>query len=198
MRVFTFALASLFAFALADARGGQSARPAPAADTPESRRIDGVERRVDAARRIRDRATAARQAARANGWKRGPRGFATYYAKLLDGRQTASGTIFDNDDLVAAHPQYPFGTLVRVTNLRNGRRVTVTIVDRGPVRRARASGVIIDLSRAAAEELDFIEMGRTRVRLEIREPENGEEENDAPNAKVTTTGARRTAAAAAR
>jgi rare lipoprotein A len=172
MPVLTFALAGLFAFALSDARGGQSARPPAAADTTETRRIEGLERRVDAARRIRDRATAARRAAGANGWKRGPRGFATYYAKVLDGRQTASGTIFDNQDLVAAHPQYPFGTLVRVTNLRNGRSVTVTIVDRGPVRRARASGVIIDLSRAAAEELDFVETGRTRVSLEIREPEN--------------------------
>jgi rare lipoprotein A len=126
--------------------------------------------RVDAPRRIRDRARAPRPAPPTDGWRRGPRGFATYYAQMLDGRETASGTIFDNDDLVAAHPRYPFGTTVRVTNLSNGRKVVVTIVDRGPVRSARANGVIIDLSRAAAERLDFIDEGRTRVRLESREP----------------------------
>lgn len=109
---------------------------------------------------------------------RGPRGFATYYATILDGRETASGTIFDNDDLVAAHPRYDFGTMVRVTNLSNGCSVVVTIVDRGPVRSARASGVIIDLSRAAAERLDFIEEGRTRVRLDIREPDDREDGDD--------------------
>ena len=100
---------------------------------------------------------------------RSPRGFATYYAKMLDGRRTASGIPFDNDAMVAAHPQYPFGTVVRVTNLKNGRSTTVRIVDRGPARGARASGVIIDLSRAAAEELGFIRAGRARVRLDVLE-----------------------------
>ena len=109
-------------------------------------------------------ATPARSVER---WKRGARGFATYYAKAFDGRTTASGEKFDNDEMVAAHPQYPFGTIVRVTNLRNGRSVNVRIVDRGPSRRPRASGVIIDLSRAAAEELEFIRAGRTRVRLDV-------------------------------
>jgi rare lipoprotein A len=103
------------------------------------------------------------------GRTRSPRGFATYYAKALDGRRTASGIPFDNDDMVAAHPTYPFGTRVRVTNLRNGRDAIVRIVDRGPSRRPRASGVIIDLSRAAAEELGFIRTGRTRVRLDVVE-----------------------------
>jgi rare lipoprotein A len=97
------------------------------------------------------------------------RGFATYYAKMFDGRLTASGISFDNDAMVAAHPHYPFGTVVRVTNLRNGRSTDVRIVDRGPARRARASGVIIDLSRAAARKLGFITAGRTRVRLDILE-----------------------------
>ena len=80
---------------------------------------------------------------------------------------TASGVRFDNDALVAAHPTYPFGTVVRVTNLRNDRSVTVRIVDRGPVRAVRTKGVIIDVSRAAADALGFLEAGRTRVRLEI-------------------------------
>lgn len=167
------ALSGLLACGGADAPGEQSSRtPVPAATTGSDSADAG--RRTNSVRRVRERAATPRQEPPAEGWTRGPRGFATYYANLLDGRRTASGTIFDNDDLVAAHPHYPFGTLVRVTNLRNGRSVTVTVVDRGPVRRARASGVIIDLSRAAAEELDFIEAGRTRVRLEIREPESEE------------------------
>jgi len=105
---------------------------------------------------------------------RSPRGFATYYAKLLDGRRTASGIPFDNDALVAAHPTYAFGTVVRVTNLRNGRSTEVRIVDRGPSRGSRASGVIIDLSRAAAEELGFIRAGRVRVRLDVLESPPGD------------------------
>ena len=169
----TVALSALLACCGADAPGGESPRtPVPTATTGIHSADAG--RRTNPARRVRERAATPRQESPAEGWTRGPRGFATYYANLLDGRRTASGTIFDNDDLVAAHPRYPFGTVVRVTNLRNGRSVTVTVVDRGPVRRARANGVIIDLSRAAAEELDFIEAGRTRVRLEIREPESDE------------------------
>jgi rare lipoprotein A len=93
-------------------------------------------------------------------------GLASYYARSLDGNITASGDRFDNDALVAAHPTYPFGTRVRVTNLRNGRVVTVRIVDRGPVAAARKKGVIIDVSRAAAAKLGFIERGLERVRVE--------------------------------
>ena len=94
-------------------------------------------------------------------------GLASYYAKILDGKRTASGVLFDNDALVAAHPTYPFGTLVRVTNLRNSQSVTVRVIDRGPVRAVRAKGVIIDVSRAAADALGFLTAGRTRVRLEV-------------------------------
>ena len=94
-------------------------------------------------------------------------GLATYYARSLDGRMTASGVRFDSDEMVAGHPTYPFGTVVRVTNLRNGRSAKVRIVDRGPARGARRSGVIVDVSRAAAECLDFIRAGRTRVRLDV-------------------------------
>ena|SRR5688572_25320938 len=96
-------------------------------------------------------------------------GLASYYSSGLDGERTASGVPFDMDAMVAAHPTYEFGTIVRVTNLVNQRSVNVKIVDRGPARGARAEGVIIDLSRAAAEKLDFIEDGRTRVRLDVIE-----------------------------
>ena len=94
-------------------------------------------------------------------------GLASFYAQAFQGRTTASGGTFDNRELVAAHPSYPFGSLVRVTNLTNRRAVLVVIVDRGPAPAVRAGGVIIDVSRAAAERLDFVQAGRTRVRVEV-------------------------------
>ena len=94
-------------------------------------------------------------------------GFASYYARSLQGNVTASGASLDNRKMIAAHPTLPFGTIVRVTNLANGKAVTLEIVDRGPVKRARAKGVIIDVSRAAAAKLGFIDRGRTRVRVEV-------------------------------
>jgi rare lipoprotein A len=69
--------------------------------------------------------------------------------------------------MVAAHPSYPFGTVVRVTNLANKRQVVVRVVDRGPAKGPRSEGVLIDVSSAAAESLGFVRKGRTRVRLEV-------------------------------
>jgi rare lipoprotein A len=86
---------------------------------------------------------------------------------MFDGRTTASGVPFDSAAMVAAHPSYPFGTLLRVTNLRNGSSTRVRIVDRGPARGPRRSGVIIDLSRAAAKSLGMIRAGRAPVRVEV-------------------------------
>jgi len=94
-------------------------------------------------------------------------GLASYYGEGFHGRTTASGVRFDMNAMVAAHPTYPFGTVVRVTNLRNGRSVRVRIVDRGPAPSPQAAGVIVDLSRRAAQALDFIREGRTPVRLEV-------------------------------
>jgi rare lipoprotein A len=94
-------------------------------------------------------------------------GLASYYGKEFNGRITASGVRFDMNAMVAAHPSYPFGTLVRVTNLDNGRSISVRIVDRGPAQRPRAQGVIIDVSRRAAEVLQFVRQGRALVRLEV-------------------------------
>lgn len=82
---------------------------------------------------------------------------------------TASGRPFDMNAMVAAHPRYPFGTLVRVTNLSNNRAVDVRIVDRGPAAGPRADGVIIDLSRGAALALGFVQQGRTRVLIQVLE-----------------------------
>ena len=94
-------------------------------------------------------------------------GLASYYGKEFHGRLTASGIRFDMNAMVAAHPSYPFGTLLRVTNLANRRSTTVRIVDRGPAPDLQADGLIIDVSRRAAEVLGFIQRGRTRVRVEV-------------------------------
>ena len=92
-------------------------------------------------------------------------GLASFYARGLHGRKTASGVPFDANALVAAHPVHPFGTMLLVTNLENGKSVEVEVVDRGPARRVRREGVIVDLSPAAAKVLGFVSDGRARVRV---------------------------------
>ena len=94
-------------------------------------------------------------------------GLASFYGREFHGRITASGIKFDMNAMVAAHPSYPFGTRVRVTNLANGRSAIVRIVDRGPAAELQAGGLIIDVSRRAAQALDFVQRGRTRVRLDV-------------------------------
>lgn len=89
-------------------------------------------------------------------------GLASFYGKAHDGKTTANGQIFDSQALTAAHRTLAFGTEVRVTNLENGREVTVKITDRGPFVRGR----IIDISLAAAQALGFQDKGVARVRLE--------------------------------
>jgi len=91
------------------------------------------------------------------------RGMATFYGREQHGGPTASGERFDMRKMTAAHRTLPFGTRVRVTNTRNGRSVEVRINDRGPYVEER----VIDLSYAAALELQFIDQGTTRVRLEV-------------------------------
>jgi rare lipoprotein A len=94
-------------------------------------------------------------------------GLASYYGPGFEGKTTASGIPFDKTAMVAAHPSYPFGTVVRVTNLVNKRQVVVRVVDRGPAKGPRAEGVLIDVSSGAAANLGFVRQGRTRVRLEV-------------------------------
>ena len=89
-------------------------------------------------------------------------GQASYYANLLHGRPTASGAAYDKNKLTAAHRTLPFGTCVKVTNLRNNLSVEVEINDRGPFHAKR----IIDLSRQAAKTLNFYQRGTARVKLE--------------------------------
>jgi rare lipoprotein A len=91
------------------------------------------------------------------------KGVASWYGDAHHGRRTASGEVFDQEALTAAHPSLPFGTVVRVTNVRNGKAVTVRVNDRGPV----ITGRIIDLSRAAARAIGSIASGVVPVRLEI-------------------------------
>jgi len=90
-------------------------------------------------------------------------GFASFYHAAFHGRLTASGETFNRYALTAAHKTLPFGTLVRVINLRNGRSVIVRVNDRGPLGKNR----VIDVSPRAARELGFLAYGVTWVKLEI-------------------------------
>jgi rare lipoprotein A len=90
-------------------------------------------------------------------------GFASWYGGKFHGRLTSSGEVFDTNEMTAAHRTLPFGTMVKVTNLDNGKSALVKINDRGPF----VEGRIIDLSRAAAEEIDMLGQGVARVSLEI-------------------------------
>lgn len=90
-------------------------------------------------------------------------GIASYYSYGFEGRKTASGDIFDKKALTAAHREFPFGTLLRITNLSNGRSVEVTVNDRGPADKSR----IIDLSEAAADEIGMVQGGTAKVRIDV-------------------------------
>lgn len=92
-------------------------------------------------------------------------GIASYYGTPYHGRQTASREVFNMNDLTAAHPNLAFGTRVKVTHLANNRSVTVRINDRGPF----VKGRVVDLSQAAAKELQMVQSGLAEVRLEIIE-----------------------------
>lgn len=94
-------------------------------------------------------------------------GVASYYGPGFHGKETTSGEVFDTErDLTAAHQRLPFGTMVRVTRLDNGKSVVVRVNDRGPF----AKGRVIDLSMRAAREIDMIGPGTARVRVESLHP----------------------------
>ena len=90
-------------------------------------------------------------------------GLASRYSNYLAGRKTASGERYDPQKLTAAHRELPLGTKVKVISLENGKAVTVTINDRGPYVRGR----IIDLSLAAARQLDMVKQGLAKVKIEV-------------------------------
>lgn len=99
-------------------------------------------------------------------------GLASWYGKEEDGDKTASGEKFDMHKLTAAHKTLPFGTMVEVTRIGNGKKVVVEITDRGPF----VKGRIIDLSYAAAKELDMVSAGVAKV--EIRVVKNAPEKHN--------------------
>ncbi|MDF9393696.1 MULTISPECIES: septal ring lytic transglycosylase RlpA family protein [Methylococcus] len=92
-------------------------------------------------------------------------GLASYYSDRFHGRRTASGERYNRDALTAVHNSFPFGTLLRVTNLRNQRSVLVRVNDRSSHRHGR----LLDLSKRAARELGFIGAGLALVKLEVIE-----------------------------
>ncbi|WP_162426140.1 septal ring lytic transglycosylase RlpA family protein [Pontibacter pudoricolor] len=98
-------------------------------------------------------------------------GKASYYADRMQGQRTASGERYDKTQLTAAHPTLPFNTFVEVTNLANGKSVIVKINDRMP-----KGSRIIDLSRAAAKEIDMIRAGVGKVTLKEVNPMEEQQE----------------------
>ena len=89
-------------------------------------------------------------------------GGASYYGNKLHGKRTANGRTYHRDSLTCAHRTYPFGTLLRVRNLKNDKEVIVKVTDRGPFVRGR----IIDLSYGVAKTLDMLRHGVILVRVE--------------------------------
>lgn len=94
-------------------------------------------------------------------------GLASYYHRSLEGSETASGETFHQKELVAAHPHFPIGTVVKVVNLENNKEVQVRINDRGPTKINQKEGVIIDLSQSAAKKLGMMKDGRVKVQVEV-------------------------------
>jgi len=90
-------------------------------------------------------------------------GIASWYGHPYHGRRAANGEVYDMEKLTAAHRTLPFGTRLLVTNLSNGKRVEVRVNDRGPF----AGGRILDLSRAAARQIELIGPGTARVRIAV-------------------------------
>jgi|LauGreDrversion4_2_1035121.scaffolds.fasta_scaffold290861_1 rare lipoprotein A len=90
-------------------------------------------------------------------------GYASFYSNKFIGKKTASGEIFSQDKLTCAHNTLPMGTLLKVTNLKNDKSVTVRVNDRLHHRNPR----LVDLSKAAAKKLDFKDGGVIKVRVEV-------------------------------
>ncbi len=90
-------------------------------------------------------------------------GLASYYADSFEGISTASGEAYDKTKFTCAHNSYPFGTTLKITRLDNKKSVRVRVNDRGPFIKGR----VVDLSRAAAEQLDLIRAGTAQVRVDV-------------------------------
>ncbi|MBF9221620.1 septal ring lytic transglycosylase RlpA family protein [Hymenobacter ruricola] len=90
-------------------------------------------------------------------------GQGSYYADKFAGRPTTSGAPYRPGKMTAAHNTLPFGTRIKVTNVRNGKSVKVTVNDRGP----HVKGRIVDVSRKAAQKLDLVDAGVVPVQLKV-------------------------------
>ena len=142
---------------------GGSGLPSLIGVKPQSAEAATLEDATAAAKNKRAQGKAVRQAnSRETSKKKVIRGQASWYGPGFHGKKTASGEIFDQGRLTAAHKTLPLGTKAKVTNLENGTSVEVEINDRGPYVGDR----VIDLSRAAANALGFVESGLTMVRIE--------------------------------
>jgi rare lipoprotein A len=90
-------------------------------------------------------------------------GVASWYGQEFQGNTTANGEVYDLNGFTAAHPTLPFGTTIRVTNLKNSKNILLRVNDRGPHIGRR----LIDVSWAAAKRLGFVRSGTTPVRVEV-------------------------------
>ena len=123
-------------------------------------------------------------------WDYRETGIASWYGPGFHGKNTANGEVFDENALTAAHRTLPMPSIVRVTNLDNGRSIVVRVNDRGPF----AHGRIIDMSRRSAQLLGFMGKGTAKVRVELMEPESlreraearGEQYQPSPDPKLPT------------
>ena len=107
-------------------------------------------------------------------------GEASWYGPGFDGKKTASGEIFDDSKLTAAHKTIPLGSKAKVTNLTNGKTVEVKINDRGPF----IEGRMVDLSRAAAKALGMIDRGTARVQIDLLPDINQGRSENAPTMAI--------------
>lgn len=97
-------------------------------------------------------------------------GMAVFYDRSLNGTKTSDGGRLDNSKFTAAHATYPFGTLLRVTRVKNVKTVEVRVTDHLPTTKTnRKLGIIIDFTRAAASKLDMLKDGRAKVTVEVLE-----------------------------
>ncbi len=90
-------------------------------------------------------------------------GLAIFYGDYLDGQSTALGEVYHREEMTAAHKTHPKGTLLKVTRLDNQRSVIVRVNDRGPY----CAGCVVDISKAAADYIDLIKVGKTQVQVEV-------------------------------
>jgi rare lipoprotein A len=91
------------------------------------------------------------------------KGRAAFYSQTFDGHKTACGGTYSATEMTIAHRTLPCGTKVRITNMKNGKSVEATVNDRGPASHQR----IVDVSRAVAEQLDFVKQGTATVEIEV-------------------------------